>query len=123
MAHDFARVHCPTCSQSALVAFACKARAVCPSCTGRRMTETAAHLCDHVLPEVPVRQWVPSLPHAIRFLMVRDPAVLRLCRGVFMRAVRVRQILEKAGLRILEIDEPKRIQATVRDDEPSDDER
>ncbi len=87
LARGFARVHCPTCNQSALVAFACKARAVCPSCTGRRMTETAAHLCDHVLPEVPVRQWVLSLPHSIRFLMARDPAVLRLCRGIFVRAV------------------------------------
>jgi hypothetical protein len=51
------------------------------------LTETAAHLCDHVLPEVPVRQWVLSLPHTIRFLMARDPAVLRLCRGIFVRAV------------------------------------
>ena len=80
-------MHCDACNQSALVAFACKARAVCPSCTGRRMAETAAHLCDHVLPEVPVRQWVLSLPHPLRFLMARDPDVLRLVRGIFVRAV------------------------------------
>ena len=51
------------------------------------MAESAAHLVDHVLPEVPVRQWVLSLPHVIRFLLVRDPALLRLARGIFVRAV------------------------------------
>jgi len=33
---------------------ACKGRGVCPSCTGRRMAQTAAHLVDHVIPPVPV---------------------------------------------------------------------
>ena len=38
------------------VAFSCKGRAVCPSCNARRMAETAAHLVDHVIPPLPVRQ-------------------------------------------------------------------
>lgn len=62
LCRGFVRVYCDTCRDSMLAAFSCKARAVCPSCTGRRMAETAAHLVDHVLPEVPVRQWVLSLP-------------------------------------------------------------
>jgi hypothetical protein len=33
---------------------------------GRRMADTAAHLVDRVLPEVPVRQWLLSLPFALR---------------------------------------------------------
>ena len=33
-------------------------RAVSPSCNARRMVATAAHLTDHVLPALPVRQWV-----------------------------------------------------------------
>ena len=41
-----------------VVAFSCKGRGVCPSCNGRHMTQTAAHLVDHVIPPVPVRQWV-----------------------------------------------------------------
>jgi hypothetical protein len=28
------------------------------------MADTAAHLVDRVFPEVPVRQWVLSLPHS-----------------------------------------------------------
>ncbi len=33
-----------------------------PSCLGRRMADTALHLVNKVIPEVPVRQWVCSLP-------------------------------------------------------------
>jgi len=39
-----------------------KRRGVCPSCNGRHMAQTAAHLFDHILPPVPVRQWVISPP-------------------------------------------------------------
>ncbi len=87
LCRGFVRVLCEQCHESMLVAFSCKARAVCPSCTGRRMAELSAHLVDHVLPEVPVRQWVLSLPHAVRFLLARDPALCRLVRGIFVRAV------------------------------------
>jgi hypothetical protein len=31
------------------------------------MAETAAHLVDRILPEVPVRQWVLTLPYALCF--------------------------------------------------------
>ena len=51
------------------------------------MAESAAHLCDHVLPEVPVRQWVLSLPHAIRYLIGFDKELCREVRGIFVRAV------------------------------------
>ena len=34
----------------------------CPSCGGRRMTEHATQLVEAVLPRVPVRQWVLTLP-------------------------------------------------------------
>jgi transposase-like zinc-binding protein/putative transposase len=65
----------------------CKGRAVCPSCGGRRMAERAAHLLDHVFPPVPVRQWVLSLPHGIRYVLAWDHPLCRAVVGVFMRAV------------------------------------
>ena len=34
---------CTSCGHGFLVAFSCKGRGVCPSCTGRRMAQTAAH--------------------------------------------------------------------------------
>lgn len=33
------------------------------------MAETAAHLVDHVFPQVPVRQWVISLPKRLRYFL------------------------------------------------------
>ncbi len=61
LAHGFARARCTGCGYDFLVAFSCKGRGVCPSCNARRMVETAAHLVDHVLPPLPVRQWVLSV--------------------------------------------------------------
>jgi len=62
----FLRVRCEGCHAEKLVAFSCKKRGFCPSCGGRRMAETAALLADEVLPERPLRQWVLSLPFALR---------------------------------------------------------
>jgi hypothetical protein len=67
LAHGFVRVHCDDCGLDRVVAFSCKGRSFCPSCGGRRMADTAAHLVDRVLPEVPVRQWVLSLPFGLRY--------------------------------------------------------
>ena len=36
------------------------------------MAETAAHLVDHVLPPVPIRQWVLTVPYRIRYLIAFD---------------------------------------------------
>jgi len=60
-----------------------KGRGVCPSCNGRRMAQTAAHLVDHVIPPVPVRPWVISVPKRLRcFLADRPNAVAALtCPG------------------------------------------
>jgi hypothetical protein len=72
LAHGFARLRCTDCAVERLVPFSCKGRGFCPSCGGRRMTEAAARLVDAVLPRVPVRQWVLSLPHRARYLLAWD---------------------------------------------------
>ena len=36
------------------------------------MADTAAHLVDRVFPIVPIRQWVLSLPFALRYRMAYD---------------------------------------------------
>ena len=61
-ARGFLRVHCDVCGKDRIVPFSCKGRSICSSCCGRRMADTAAHLVDRVLPMVPIRQWVLSLP-------------------------------------------------------------
>ena len=40
------------------------------------MAETAAHLVDHVIPRVPVRQWVLSFPIPLRLLLAAHPHLL-----------------------------------------------
>jgi hypothetical protein len=76
LAHGFLRLRCSECGHDKLVAFSCKRRGFCPSCGARRMAETAAHLVDHVIPCVPVRQWVLSLPIPLRLLFAAQPQLL-----------------------------------------------
>ena len=92
----FLRVRCEECHAEKLVAFSCKKRGFCPSCGGRRMAETAALLADEVLPERPLRQWVLSLPHALRFLLATDPDALTLVLGVVYRTIS-RYLINQAG--------------------------
>jgi len=65
----FAKAVCKECGRTILVAFSCKKRGACCSCAARRMCNGAAHLVDHVLPDVPVRQWVLSVPFELRLLL------------------------------------------------------
>jgi hypothetical protein len=86
-AHGFVRVRCDDCGDDYLVAFSCKGRGVCPSCNTRRMAEAAAHLCDHVFPRLPVRQWVLSVPKRIRYYLQRDKGALNAALHIFLRVV------------------------------------
>jgi hypothetical protein len=72
LAHGFARARCGQCRHDFLIAFSCKGRGVCPSCNTRRMVATAVHLTDHVLPPLPVRQWVLAVPKRLRYFLQRD---------------------------------------------------
>ena len=56
LARGFARARCGQCGHDFLIAFSCQGRGVCPSCNTRHMVATAAHLTDHVVPSLPVRQ-------------------------------------------------------------------
>src|SRR6516225_7073402 len=86
-AYGFLRVHCDSCGRDRIVAFSCKGRVWCPSCGGRRMADTAAHLVDRVLPVAPVRQWVLSVPFALRYRMAYDSQLMSAILNVFVRAV------------------------------------
>ena len=69
------------------------------------LAETAAHLVDHVLPVVPMRQWLLSLPYSLRTMLGYDPELLGVVLRVFMRAVsgwirdRVREKVRRAHRR------------------------
>jgi len=76
LGRGFAHLYCDTCGEHHVVAFSCKARAVCPSCLGRRMNEGALNLVDHVLPDVPLRQFVLTMPFPLRFPLAFDGKLL-----------------------------------------------
>ena len=83
-----ARFQCEGCAREHLVPFSCKGRGFCPSCGGRRMTERAAHLVDEVLPWVPVRQWVLTMPYRLRYQMAWNHGLSRAVLRVYTRALR-----------------------------------
>ena len=90
------RLTCDGCARDTLVAFSCpprglpsgrKRRGICPSCGTRRMAETAADLVDHILPRVPVRQWVLSFPIPLRSLFAVHPELLTPVLKIIHRAI------------------------------------
>ena len=48
------------------------------------MAAIAAHLVDRVIPAVPVRQWVFSLPYALRYRVAFDSALLTDVLGILV---------------------------------------
>ena len=99
LAHGFLRLRCTDCSHEKLVAFSCKRRGFCPSCGGRRMAQTAAHLVDHVILNVSVvRQWVLSLPIPLRILLAAHPYLLSPVLQIISRAISA-FLIKQAGFK------------------------
>ena len=96
LANGFLRLRCGDCGHDKLVAFSCKRRGFCPSCGAQRMAQTGAHLVDHVIPHVPVRQWVLSLPIALRLLLAAQPKLVTPMLQVVHRVI-TRFLLKQAG--------------------------
>jgi hypothetical protein len=65
------------------------------------MSQTAAHLVDHVIPHVPVRQWVLSLPIPLRLLLAAQPElvtpVLQVVQRVITRHLLARRAQGRRG--------------------------
>jgi hypothetical protein len=87
LAYGLARARCGQCGHDFLIAFSCKGHGVCPSCNTRRMVATAAHLTDHVLPPLPVRQWVLAVPKRLRYFLQRDAGLQGAALRLFLRVV------------------------------------
>jgi hypothetical protein len=94
--HGFLRLRCEDCYHERLLAFSCKYRGFCPSCWAKRMTESAALLVDTVLPREPMRQWVLSVPFALRFLFANHPQVMSKVLGIVYRIIAT-YLIKKAG--------------------------
>jgi hypothetical protein len=78
----FLWVSCDDCGVHRLVAVSCKGRgfwscATPACCGGRRMAQGAANLVDDLLPRVPVRQRVLSMPMRVRLALIFRPDLAR----------------------------------------------
>ncbi len=62
----FARVRCDACRAEYIVAFSCKQRGFCPSCSAKRAVLWAEFVREHVVRQVPHRHFVFALPKALR---------------------------------------------------------
>jgi hypothetical protein len=91
----FARALCTWCPQRFVVAFSCKRRGVCPSCNGRHMAQTAVHLVDHVIPPLPVRQWVISLPKRLRGVLGDRPKAVAVVTRILLDEIEMLLCLER----------------------------
>ena len=66
------------------------------------MADAAAHLVERVLPEVPVRQWVLTLPYPLRYRCAWDARLTSQVLRAFLRALfadQRRRAREQFGLR------------------------
>src|SRR5262249_22807248 len=69
LAHGFLRLGCDTSRQGLLLPLSGRRRGFCRWCAARRRAETAAPLVECVIPWVPTRQWVVSVPIPLRYWM------------------------------------------------------
>jgi hypothetical protein len=63
------------------------------------MAQTAAHLVDHVIPPVPVRQWVISVPKRLRWHLAERPEAVSALTNIFMSEVE-RLVQAAAGVEV-----------------------
>jgi hypothetical protein len=100
--YGFLAAKCRDCDRTILVAFSCKRRGpCCTSCGARRMCNEAAHLVDHVIPRVAVRQFVLSAPFELRLLLASRADAFGAKTSIFMQEVFrwQRERAREAGLR------------------------
>jgi hypothetical protein len=82
----FARQFCPVCTFERLIGLPCRGR-TCPSCQGKRMIAGAARLVDHIIPKVPVRQWVCGFAPSLRFVLAFDHELFSKVIAIFVGEV------------------------------------
>jgi hypothetical protein len=51
------------------------------------MADTAAHLVDRVFPQAPVRQWVLSFPHALRYRLAYESDLITDVLNIFIKTI------------------------------------
>ena len=97
LAHEFLKLRCGECGHDKLLAFSCTRLGFCPLCGARHMSQTAAHLVDHVILHVPARHWVLSLPIPLRVPPAARPELVTPVLRAVQRVI-TRHLLDAADL-------------------------
>jgi len=82
----FCRWQCSDCRHERLVPYRVRAADSARSCGGKRMTDIA-HLVDHIILAVPVRQFMLSLPHWLRYRLAYDHDHCIAVLAIFIRTL------------------------------------
>jgi len=93
--YGFMRVCCTSCDFEGAVAYSCKKRGFCPSCGGKRMVESSEHLTENILPRIPYRQYVLSIPITLRYWMATKKELTTKIHGIF-KTVLMKQFEDRA---------------------------
>jgi hypothetical protein len=72
----FARLRCPLCREDFLLPYSCKRRCFCPPCHQKRALLFAEHVDQEVLGQVPIRQYVVTIPKMLRLCFKYDRKLL-----------------------------------------------
>lgn len=74
--HGMARVYCKECGHDFFIAFSCKTRFMCPSCTQKRKLIWTDWVSNQVLKNIAHRHWVFTVPRVLRKLFYKDRSLL-----------------------------------------------
>ena len=91
----FARLWCPTCRKDLLLPYSCRRRCFCPSCHQKRSLLFAEHVDEEVLRDLPVRQYVVTIPKMLRLCFKYDRKLLGLLSQCFYASVK--ELLQDAA--------------------------
>jgi hypothetical protein len=84
----FARLWCPACRKDLLLPYSCRRRCFCPSCHQKRALLFAEHVDEQVLGDLPVRQYVVTIPKMLRLCFKYDRKLLGLLSQCFYASVK-----------------------------------
>ena len=85
--HGFTVAKCDDCGESQLIAFSCKNRSWCPPHAERGGRTRQRCIWTRCCRGCPFRQWTLSVPFALRFLLMKEPKLLRKVERRLVEAV------------------------------------
>lgn len=82
------RLQCSACGHEEFVAFSCKLRGLCPSCTARTAVDVSERLVREVFPDAAYRQWVVNYPLEVSQKLSFQPRLISAIERMVTRHLR-----------------------------------